>query len=383
MTAIWVSTVLNTIVVGLVLLRPRRAAGRRPGVRPAVDLRRVAWAALVLPLALMVELPVLLVAGVNLFGMMNLVFLCLFVMLPALGLSTLVAAVVGRRPNPGPYVAKSVCLLAAAALLLVPIGVHACFVEPYDLRIETADLRVPPGRAGGEPVRIGVIADIQTDRISEHERSAVAALMSQRPDIILLPGDFYQGPAAQFEAALPAYRELLAGLHAPGGVFAVMGNVDEHDVLRRLLTGTSVRLLLDESVQVRVRDRVVTLCGISCDWYVTSVSRKALRDCEALPGDSDFRILLSHLPDGALALSPASRIDLVVSGHTHGGQIVLPLLGPPVTFSRVPRTVAAGGLHRLNGHPIYVSRGVGCESGQAPRVRFRCPPEVSIINILP
>jgi GH43 family beta-xylosidase len=101
---------------------------------------------------------------------------------------------------------------------------------------------------------------------------------------------------------------------------------------------------------------------------------------ESEPGD-DIRILLSHRPDVVLGLRRDSRIDLVVAGHTHGGQIVVPGFGPPMTLSNVPRAVAAGGLHRINENAVYVSRGVGCERRQAPRVRFLCPPEVSLIAL--
>ena len=380
MTVFWVSTFLNTAAAGLVLLRPRRAAsGRRS--RPPVDARRVGCAAVVTLIALGLELPLLRHTGMNKFGAMNLAFLSLFVMLPVLGLSTLIAAVACRRPNPGPYVSKTVCALAVVAVGLAPIGAYASLIEPYSLRLETAGLGVPPGRAGREPLRIGVLTDIQTDHITGYEESAVAKLMSQQPDVILLPGDFYQGPAARFAAALPAYRNLLAGLQAPGGVFAVLGNIDGRDTLECLVQGTSVRLLLDESVRIPVRDRIVTLCGVSSYSCSTPASMKALRECESLPGEDDIRILLCHSPDGALALSPSSRIDLVVSGHTHGGQIVFPLIGPLVTFSHVPRNVGAGGLHILNGHPVYVSRGVGRESSQAPCVRFLCPPDVSVVNL--
>ena len=79
---------------------------------------------------------------------------------------------------------------------------------------------------------------------------------------------------------------------------------------------------------------------------------------------------------------PSSRIDLVVAGHTHGGQVVVPGFGPIITLSGVPRAVAAGGLHEMNGNRIYVSRGAGSEQGQAPRIRLFCPPEVSILELV-
>ena len=84
-----------------------------------------------------------------------------------------------------------------------------------------------------------------------------------------------------------------------------------------------------------------------------------------------------------MELLPQSRIDLVVSGHTHGGQIVVPFFGPIMTLSHVPRSVAAGGLHQIDGNYIYVSRGVGCERMQAPRIRFLCPPEISLLTLKP
>lgn len=66
---------------------------------------------------------------------------------------------------------------------------------------------------------------------------------------------------------------------------------------------------------------------------------------------------------------------------THGGQVQIPLFGAPLTLSSVARDVGSGGLHELEGRRIYVSRGVGCERGAAPRIRFLCPPEVSLLTL--
>jgi uncharacterized protein len=74
------------------------------------------------------------------------------------------------------------------------------------------------------------------------------------------------------------------------------------------------------------------------------------------------------------------EIDLVLAGHTHGGQVVLPLLGPPHTAIRLPRRYA-GGLNDYGGIALHVSRGIGMERGFAPPVRFLCPPEVCVVDV--
>ena len=94
-----------------------------------------------------------------------------------------------------------------------------------------------------------------------------------------------------------------------------------------------------------------------------------------------MRILFAHRPEVVYRLGPNTRVDLVVAGHTHGGQVQIPFFGPPITLTSVPRHVAAGGLHDMNGRRIYVSRGVGWEHGHAPRVRFLCPPEATLLTL--
>lgn len=92
----------------------------------------------------------------------------------------------------------------------------------------------------------------------------------------------------------------------------------------------------------------------------------------------DHRIVISHSPDFVDALP--EKVDLVLAGHTHGGQFVLPFFGPLVTASRLPRRYAAD-LHDFRGTPLHVSRGVGMERGFAPPVRFLCPPEICVLDV--
>ena len=85
-----------------------------------------------------------------------------------------------------------------------------------------------------------------------------------------------------------------------------------------------------------------------------------------------MRIVFGHQPDYVIPLTAAGGVDLALAGHTHGGQVALPLFGPPYTSSPLPRRYA-GGLHDYQGTLLHVSRGVGMERGPAPQIRFLVP----------
>ena len=314
------------------------------------------------------------------FARIHVVYLDLVVVLPLVGLLLLVVA-------PGrPRATRPSLLAALGACAMAPVGAYASFVEPFALTTERARIQVPDERAGEAPVRVGVLADIQTARVGAHEHRAVERAMALRPDVIVLPGDLYQGPRSRRESELPKLRALLGRLRAPGGVFFVLGDADSRTAMndlhtRRALAGTGVRLLVNETARVRVRDRELTIGGTELDWR-TRDARATVRRLAEARGADDVRLLVSHRPDVGLIPEAGPRIDLTVAGHTHGGQVQVPFYGPPSTASSVPRAVGAGGLHVLGArNRIYVSRGVGLERGHAPRIRFLAPPEVSLLEI--
>jgi len=272
---------------------------------------------------------------------------------------------------------------ATAALLALGTGglfVWTSLIEPFALRLERVDVPLPAASAPSPPLRIGVLADLQCMSVGEFERQAVSTLMAERPDLILIPGDLEQVfTDADFTALLSPLHELLLQLDAPLGVYFVVGNCDWPDGTERLLAGTRIRPLLDETVRLQHGGRRIAVCGLRL-MVEAQASRRALRELEAAT-DDDVKIVFAHRPDAVLQLPADSRVDLVVAGHTHGGQIVLPGFGPPVTLSSVPREAAAGGLHEVDGTLLYVSRGIGVERGDAPRIRFNCPPEVTVLSL--
>ncbi|HKC25382.1 MAG TPA: hypothetical protein VKF32_11605, partial [Thermoanaerobaculia bacterium] len=97
------------------------------------------------------------------------------------------------------------------------------------------------------------------------------------------------------------------------------------------------------------------------------------------PPPGGLSLAVGHAPDFALGASRLGTVDLALAGHTHGGQVVVPGVGPLLTFSRLPKSFASG-THTLNGLPLVVTKGVGMERQWAPRIRLFCPPDVTIVE---
>jgi hypothetical protein len=266
------------------------------------------------------------------------------------------------------------------------IGAYATFVEPFRLVSEHVTVPIAPSRAPLEPLRVAVLADIQTARVTDHHREAVRRAMAFEPHLVLLPGDLMQGDGETDPAAIDEFRALLRPLWAPLGVYFVMGNCDDRRLVPQMFEGTNV-VLLDDAVEERFHaGRRVLVGGVRFSSLAGGKNAfvQAFDTPSAEAGSADtLRILVSHYPDAILGLDADPAIDLVVAGHTHGGQVQVPFFGPPITLSAVPRHIAAGGLHEHDGRLVYVSRGIGWEQGAAPRVRLFCPPEVSLLTLEP
>lgn len=337
----------------------------------------------------------LLITGVDGFTLIHVAYVVGTVGVPLAGGIVLV----GARGRARPRVVTAVCVLALAA---VPVGVYATYVEPFWLRVDRVELAVPAMGAveavdgvdgvGGvdgvdgvdERIRIGVLADLQTTGVGDYERDAVERLLGFGPDVVVLPGDLYQFDAAVFAERAPGFARLIERIvgEVPH-VYLVSGNTDTVAGLRRIVGESGARVLDNEIDTFEVRGVPVRVGGTTLFGDEAAARRMAAR---LVGPDGDdrgrVRILIGHKPD-AVELVRATPVDLVIAGHTHGGQVSLPLLGPPLTLTNVPRRVAAGGLHELHGTPIYVSTGVGRERGNAPQLRLGVRPSIGIIDLVP
>ena len=222
---------------------------------------------------------------------------------------------------------------------------------------------LPEGLGG---LRVGLITDIHRSTTVSHGdvSRAVNALMTERPDLIVLGGDYVTYGDRQF---VGPSADALAPLSAPNGVFAILGNHDDDHDMPAALAAHGVQVLKDARTRVRLRGEDVELAGIR---YWT---RRGSDIATVLRGATGMIVLLAHDPR-RLSDAAALGVPLVLSGHTHGGQVVLPLVGA-IAAQKYP---VVAGLGRRGRTTMFVSRGVG--TVYVP-VRVNCPPEVAVLTL--
>lgn len=259
------------------------------------------------------------------------------------------------------------CVVLAASIVVV--GIDAFFIEPRWLAVHRVGIRSPRLE---HAVRVIIVADIQTDNPGPYERRVLRRVHSEEPDLILLAGDYVQqADQGRYREAAQELSRMMEeeGLDAPLGAYAVRGNVDWPGQWERIFSGLPVTAV-DQSDTVDLGPLTLTALSLraSSDTEV-SVSRV-----------EGFHIVMGHVPNFAKGDVEA---DLLIAGHTHGGQVQLPIVGPVMTLSDVPRTWASGVTEIAPGKTLIVSRGIGMERGYAPRLRFLCRPQLVIVDLAP
>ncbi len=205
-------------------------------------------------------------------------------------------------------------------------------------------------------------------------RSAVEIAVSLAADAYALVGDFAHKGTHTAEQ-LPPCLEVLSVLKAPLGVFAVPGNHDMQNsgkIYREAIRTTPLTDLTNRAIRLELNGDALWFAGVDDLWWGQSNLPFALRDVPT----GDPVILLAHNPDFA-EVSPDSRVKLMLSGHTHGGQIYVPGLGT----ARLPSNYGdkyRGGLVRGPTSQVFVSRGLG-EAGVP--LRLNCPPEINLLTL--
>ena len=271
-------------------------------------------------------------------------------------------------------------LLGAAALdfFLLAVGgtAYGFLMEPNRFTVETVHLKLPRLSPRFSGFRVAQISDIHMGGWMNPERLQRVAdlVLAQKPDVILITGDFLIGYDFN-HASRQALEDLITGLSPLADsvpTFAVLGNHDywiNSKAVRGMLRAAEITDLTNRVFTITRDDEHLHLCGVDDVWDGNVRLDEVLAQ---LNGDG-AAILMAHEPDFADTSAATGRFDLQLSGHSHGGQIVLPLLGAP----RLPYLGRKypSGLYKVGEMLQYTNRGVGM--ARLP-IRINCPPEIAL-----
>lgn len=286
-------------------------------------------------------------------------------------------------------------LVAPALLAGGGLAAYALY-EPYRFRLATLEVPVAPGAPALDVLHVSDTHMTSARRALARWVHALPDLLPAQPDLVLATGDLIED-----DSGIEPVVEALAGLEGKLGRFYVLGSHDYYqsrfrpdaylkyfqkdhervkanpadvDALEAGLGSKGWRPLTNTTEVVHKGAAQVRLAGVD-DPYIR---RQTTDHIERTPEDA-LAIGLVHAPDVVSEWALAG-FDLVVAGHTHGGQVRLPFVGAVVTNCSLPAALA-GGLHRIGHTWLHVSPGLG--SGRFARVRFARPPEATLLQIRP
>lgn len=251
-------------------------------------------------------------------------------------------------------------ILLATAYFII----HSFFIEPNNIQVPYEHLTV---KSSGKPIILVHLSDMHIKGWGELEEDVISKVKETNPDFIVITGDF-----VNHTKRIPLAAKFIDTLSRIAPVYGVMGNNDYTEVDTELLadelTKAGLKLLFNESFLITLLNgQSLNLVGID------DLKSAILGMDSALPS-----IVLAHSPDMITQLKEYP-VDVLLSGHTHGGQICLPLIGPVITHTKLGRRYASG-LFEFNGTYLYVNRGLGMSVLPA---RVLARPEIAVISVWP
>lgn len=257
------------------------------------------------------------------------------------------------------------------------------FVESTNLQQDTVRVELPLELLR-TPLRILHLSDLHYSGVVPLHfiEEAFQLGLQQKPDLICLTGDYTTAnDSAPITDLLPLLESLSLtaptiatfGNHDGGPWTTGMGGASDTTLTEQVLTEAGVHVLQNLSKSITIGSQEIELIGLEDLWSDKLDAEAAF---QTVTEPRKPRIVLSHNPDSKAWLAE-KEWDLMLSGHTHGGQVVIPFLGAPVV--PIQDKAFTAGLNRWNDKWIYTTRGVGNLHG----FRFNCPPEVSIIDLVP
>jgi predicted MPP superfamily phosphohydrolase len=278
--------------------------------------------------------------------------------------------------TPRDYLKMAVLSALNPLVLAIRAAGYSFLIEPQRFQVETVRLRLPRLAREFSGLRVAQLSDIHMGGWIDRARLQQVSdlVVAERPDLLLITGDFLLGHEFT-EASQQSVKDLvqiLSPLAASIPSFAVLGNHDywtDAGSIRQMLRSCGIKDLTNAVHTLERNGECLHLCGVD------DVSEGEVRLDAVLEqlSEEGAAILMAHEPDFADTSAATRRFDLQLSGHTHGGQVILPLLGPPVLpflGRKYPR-----GLYKVGEMFQYTNRGLGMAN--LP-VRINCLPEITI-----
>jgi len=265
--------------------------------------------------------------------------------------------------------------------LVTAVAYYATWIEPFRLEVTQQSLTTDKWPATDKPLRLLHISDLHVERITQRERELNRLIENLQPDIIVFTGDFVNISYNQDETAEQHVRDIISEWHAPLGVFCVRGtpNVEPAERVEAFVKDLdNLRLLNNQWITLETPGGELNILGLITT-HDLPTDREALKKMMMVAPKRGLHLVLAHSPDIAPEASETG-FDLYLCGHTHGGQVRLPLYGAFITSSRLGKRFEMG-RYTLKQMTLYVSRGVGLEGYGAPRARFLCKPEITLWEI--
>lgn len=270
-------------------------------------------------------------------------------------------------------------LLVIGHLALTGYTLESMWGEPFRVGVTRLTYRSPK-LDRQPPIRILHLTDFHVERLTRREERVLALASELRPDVIVYTGDLLSFSYVDDPMAQADCRALMSKLAAPLGVFAVTGTplVDTEAAVENILGGLDNITLLRDSIVSLPEYPALRLIGLTCTHDSAADSARLEQLIDGLPADQ-YTLLLYHAPD-LMPEAVRCDIELLLCGHTHGGQVRLPLFGALFTSSHYWKRYEMGE-YREGRTTLYVSRGIGMEGKGMPRMRFLCEPEIELIEL--
>lgn len=275
-------------------------------------------------------------------------------------------------------------ILIVLPLVLIYVGA-TMYGDTQRMEIRQSEVTLSdsaPSTYSSDTLRIAHISDIQADRFTMPEKMSryIQKVNETNPDIVVFTGDLVTDGTDYFDEGADA----LAQLNAVSGVYSVMGDHDfwsSPELFRSSLKEAESHLLEDSVIQIQHKNLTVGIAGIT-EIYSQKISDERLQELfsDSLMYDADLRLVISHQASERVvdASEASGAVDIILGGHTHGGQMALPFLNQLWNPSTLETPYEAGN-YRVG--DVFINVNVGLGFTLTP-VRYHVPAEISIINVI-